>query len=498
VDLEGLKVLVTDDNPMAREILTETMRSFGFEVGEAADGEDALAQLHAARQDGRPFDLVLMDWKMPGMDGIETSRRIRATAELAELPIVMVTAFGREHQSEEGEAAGINAFLTKPVQQSVLFDTLMQVLSQGSSEIGAPRTMVTKKSVRPVGLEGAHLLLAEDNVINQEVAVGILSAEGITVDVANNGVEAVDMVGRKSYDAVLMDMQMPEMDGYDAARRIREDDSLADLPIIAMTAHAMEGDREKCLNAGMNDYVTKPIDPKQLFEVLGNWVEVESPPDSSEHAATEPAAQPALPELPGFDTAAALARLGGNEPLYRKLLTDLARGHRDDCDKIREAIAAGDLEAARRIAHTLKGVAGNLSAQALQQAAAEAESMLRAIADGTPDTDLDQGLAELGRVVAASIDAIHRAIPEATVDTQPEPAGDDLTIGLDQDRIVEVARRLKEFAEMGDVDGVMEAIESLPDGSAQRTRLAVLADDFDFDALVESATELQRVAEGPG
>ncbi|MGD8498387.1 MAG: response regulator, partial [Chromatiales bacterium] len=315
VDLEGLKVLVTDDNPMARDILTETMRSFGFEVGEAADGEDALAQLHAAKRDGCPFDLVLMDWKMPGMDGLETSRRIRSTPELGEVPIVMITAFGREHQSEEGEAAGINAFLTKPVQQSVLFDTLIQVLSQGPSETGAPRTMVTKKSVRPVGLEGAHLLLAEDNVINQEVAVGILSAEGITVDVANNGLEAVDMVGRKSYDAVLMDMQMPEMDGYDAARRIREDDSLDDLPIIAMTAHAMEGDREKCLNAGMNDYVTKPIDPKQLFDILGKWVKVEAQQGPSERVAAEPRTETALPTLPGFDTATALARLGGNEQL---------------------------------------------------------------------------------------------------------------------------------------------------------------------------------------
>ncbi len=504
VDLEGLRTLVTDDNAMAREILTETMHAFGFKVDTATDGAEALAQLHAAQAEGRAYDLVLMDWRMPVMDGVEASRQIRATPELSDIPIVMVTSFGREQEREQGETIGINAFLTKPVQQSVLFDTLMQVFRQVTDETGAPRAMVTKKSVHPVGLEGAHVLLAEDNVINQEVAVGILSAEGIEVDVANNGREAVDMAGRKPYDAVLMDMQMPEMDGYQAARRIREDERLANLPIIAMTAHAMEGDREKCLDAGMNDYVTKPIDPKQLFEVLGKWVSAPASQDAStQDAATQrvdkPSAEAEALSLPGFDVAAALNRLGGNERLYKKLLSDLAARHRGDCEKIRQALTAGDLAAARGIAHTLKGVAGNLSAQELQQAAAATESVLKkALAEGAQGMGAEDSLEALDQAVLRAVEAIRCAIPQPSERAQAKPAGSGSTIKLDERQIMEVARRVKESAELGDVDGVLEAIELLPDGSEQRTRLTVMADDFDFDGLVQSAMELEHARAGRG
>jgi len=494
VDLRGLRALVTDDNAMSREILSETMTSFGFQVGTAPDGEEALARLHAAEDEGRPYELVLMDWKMPGMDGLETSRQIRATPEFNHVPIVMVTAFGRDNERTHGETAGINAFLTKPVQQSVLFDTLMQVFAQARGETGAPRTMLTRKSVRPVGLDGAHLLLAEDNVINQEVAVGILSADGVAVDVANNGREAVDMVGRKRYDAVLMDMQMPEMDGYEAARRIREDDALAALPIIAMTAHAMEGDREKCLSAGMNDYVTKPIDPKQLFDVLGKWVTVTAEPE--EGAAPQPPAQtPSAAEilsLPGFDVADALDRLRGNERLYRKLLADLADKHSRDCEHIQEALKAGDLGTARNIAHTLKGITGNLSAQEVHRAAAAMESALISMAEGAEGIEVQDCLTKLAQAMGRAVETIRSTLPQPGENALAQPPESGGAPELDNTQMVEIARRVKEAAELGDVTEAMRAIELLPDGSEHRTRFTVLADDFDLDALVESATEMEK------
>jgi signal transduction histidine kinase/DNA-binding response OmpR family regulator/HPt (histidine-containing phosphotransfer) domain-containing protein len=494
VDLRGQRALVTDDNRMGREILSETMLSFGFEVGTAADGEEALAQLHAAVDEGRPYDLVLMDWKMPGMDGIETSRRIRATPEFRDIPIVMVTAFGREHEREQGEGIGIDAFLTKPVQQSVLFDTLMLVFEQASGEKGTARAMVTRKSARAVGLHGAHLLLAEDNLINQEVAMGILSAEGIGVDLANNGREAVDMAGRKRYDAVLMDMQMPEMDGYEAARRIRADAALADLPIIAMTAHAMEGDRKKCLEAGMNDYVTKPIDTKQLFDVLGKWVSVAAEP--IEGAAPEPRAQaPAtaeMPSLPGFDPVDALKRLGGNERLYRKLLADMARNHSRDCEQIQEALKAGDPGAARHIAHTLKGIAGNLSAEEVHEAAAAMESVLISMAEGAEGVDAEDRLAKLAQAMGRAVDNIRSMLPQPSESVQAQPVASVSAPELDKTQITEIARQVKEAAEDGDVDEVTQAIELLPAGSEHRNRFMAMADDFDFDGLVESATELEQ------
>jgi CheY-like chemotaxis protein len=500
VDLRGQRALVTDDNRMGREILSETMLSFGFEVGTAADGEEALAQLHAAVDEGRPYDLVLMDWKMPGMDGIETSRRIRATPEFRDIPIVMVTAFGREHEREQGEGIGIDAFLTKPVQQSVLFDTLMLVFEQASGEKGTARAMVTRKSARVVGLHGAHLLLAEDNLINQEVAVGILSAEGIGVDLANNGREAVDMAGRKRYDAVLMDMQMPEMDGYEAARRIRADAALADLPIIAMTAHAMEGDRKKCLEAGMNDYVTKPIDTKQLFDVLGKWVSVAAEP--IEGAAPEPRAQaPAtaeMPSLPGFDPVDALQRLGGNERLYRKLLADMARNHSRDCEQIQEALKAGDPGAARHIAHTLKGIAGNLSAAEVHETAAAMESVLISMAEGAEGVDAEDRLAKLAQAMGRAVDNIRSMPPQPSESVQAKPVEGVSAPELDKTQIAEIARQVKEAAEDGDVDEVTQAIELLPAGSEHRTGFMAMADDFDFDGLVESATELEQVCTGRG
>ena len=272
-DLRGLRVLVVDDSETSRQILAESLRSMTFDVGLATSGEEALVELDRAADAGRPYDLVLMDYKMPGMDGIEAGRRIKKGSGPHKVPtVVMVTAYGREEVMTQAEGAGFEGFLIKPVNQSVLLNTIMEVFGRGGHRQFQPLAAQATPPDALASIRGARLLVAEDNEINQQVAREILESAGFVVELANNGREALEKVRSGPYDAVLMDIQMPEMDGLQAAEELRRDGRFGDLPIIAMTAHAMAGDREQSLQAGMNDHVTKPIDPDALFAVLLRWV----------------------------------------------------------------------------------------------------------------------------------------------------------------------------------------------------------------------------------
>jgi HPt (histidine-containing phosphotransfer) domain-containing protein len=242
----------------------------------------------------------------------------------------------------------------------------------------------------------------------------------------------------------------------------------------------------------MNDYVTKPIDPKQLFEALGKWVSARAPQVAPEESIGESPEIPRALSLPGFDVPSALRRLGGNEQLFRKLLSHLAADHCADCEQIRRALAASDLGVARRIAHTLKGVAGNLSALELQQQAGAMESALKSMAEGREDIDAEDCLRELDRVLVSAVAAIRSTMPQQAGAAQAEPAESRSASDLVDGQIADVVRRLKESAEQGDVDGVTEAIAQLPDGSEQRVKLAEMAEVFDFDGLVQSVTELEH------
>ena len=271
--LRGMKVLVVDDNATSRQILQEILESFTFEVTQAASGEEGLAEIEKASPD-LPFELVIMDWKMPGMDGIEASRIIKAHPHLSKIPvIIMVTNYGREEIMGEAEGAGLDGFLIKPVSPSFLFDTIMQAFGERvpGQAPALPREVAVEGRVQQT-LQGARVLLVEDNEINQQVAMEILSGAGVKVSLAKNGREAVRAVSENDYDAVLMDVQMPVMDGYEATGLIRRDSRHQDLPIIAMTAHAMSGDKAKSLAAGMNDHITKPIDPDELYRTLAQYI----------------------------------------------------------------------------------------------------------------------------------------------------------------------------------------------------------------------------------
>lgn len=405
--LTGKRVLVVDDNESARLILTNMLSQFGMNVKTLASGEAAIQHLVAPHSSAEPYDLILMDWKMPGIDGIETCRRLQQAREIAKLPtIIMVTAYGREEASVQAEKVGIMNLITKPVNQSLLFNTLHDLLN------GAVKSDDQTYQISG-GLLHGRVLLAEDNVINQQVARELIKALGIEITIASNGLEAVELVNSQPFDLILMDIQMPEMDGYQATHKIRQQH---ELPIIAMTAHALAGDKEKCLQQGMDDYISKPIDPDELRRVLIKWL-----PKQQDEPLLQPQDeghdQPWQTPPPGVDLAEVLKRLAGNQVLLMSLLKEFARGHQSDLDMMRQALLLNDNQQVKRILHGLKGAAGNIGLTELHHAAQQQELAFLDKTDEIELTDdfcqqLTSTLAELELWLANQADAI--AKPSST------------------------------------------------------------------------------------
>ena len=343
--LGRLRVLVVDDNAAAREILQEPLSTLASRVDAVGSGKEAIAAVQE-RDATDPYDIVFMDWRMPGMDGLQASRHIKSDETLQHRPaIVLVTAFGREEVREEAERLQLDGFLLKPVTKSMIVDTLVNVFADGGEDLrGAADGEQASR------LRGARILVTEDNEINQQIAVELLEGAGATVTVANNGREAVEMLsgpGHPPFDVVLMDLQMPEMDGYQATAKLRSDSRLAALPIIAMTAHATVEERQRCLAAGMNDHVAKPIDPAALFEAVGRFYKpAEGAPAPDQPSG--PAPQEALPSIAGLDTNDGLSRVGGNRKLYVKILRQFAEQQGPALDQVADALAKGDHALAER------------------------------------------------------------------------------------------------------------------------------------------------------
>ena len=380
-DLRGIRVLVVDDNQTSRDILAAAISSFSMVAVPASSGSQALEILEAAES---PFDLVLLDWKMPGLNGLETAKRIKQKIKQNKMPVVcMISAYGREDLIQQSDKCFLDAFLHKPVNQSLLFDTIMELF--GRHDFVLSGSQEQQEQVLPVEahLQGIRVLLVEDNEINQEVALEWLHNAGITTMVACNGREAIRILAEDIPDAVLMDVQMPEMDGFEATGHIRAEARLDGLPVIAMTAHALKGDREKCLDAGMDDYLTKPIDPEKLFATLARWIDKKTdstavPSSSPSPAAAETMVQPpVLRDIPGLDTRQGLARANNNLKLYRKLLTTFVRDFEGADQEIIALLDKGHKEDARRIAHSIKGVGANIGADQVSHLAAEVELCIR-------------------------------------------------------------------------------------------------------------------------
>ena len=382
-DLRGMKVLVVDDNATSRKLFKSMLDLFSFEVSLAASGEEGLSELENAAKT-RPYDLVIMDWLMTGMDGIEASIRIKTHTGLPKIPvIIMVTSYSGGDIMQKAESAGINGFLIKPVNASSLFNIIMQLFDKETTESAGPDRLDQQTLQGELKhILGARILLVEDNEINQQVACEILEQAGFAVLIADNGEKAVKMVNEGVFDTVLMDIQMPVMDGYQAAGQIREDNRFKDLPIIAMTAHAMTGDREKSLESGMNDHITKPIDPDQLFSTLLKWIKP-APRDIPEQilekikrASLEPEAS-LLSDMPGISVTMGLSRLGNNKTLYMELLGKFQRDYTHAAEEIKSALERQEHEFALRLTHSIKGVSGNMGALDAQKAAGDLETAIR-------------------------------------------------------------------------------------------------------------------------
>jgi two-component system sensor histidine kinase/response regulator len=497
-DLRDMRVLVVDDNATSREILKDMLESFNFEVSLADTGEESLKELERASKD-RPYQLVLMDWKMPGMNGVEASRRIKDHPGLDKIPtIIMVTAYGREEIMLRADTVGLEGFLLKPVSASVLFDTIMQAFNREASEFVPLNMPVEGGNEWLQNICGAWVLLVEDNEINQQVAREILEGVGLVVTVATNGDEAVRAVKEKDFEAVLMDVQMPIMDGYQATREIRKDERLKDLPIIAMTAHAMVGDREKCMEVGMNDYVSKPIEPKDLFSTLAKWIKPgqrvipdhlvtttkeESPVDEG----------PPLTDLPGFAVNSGLSKVLGNRNLYRKLLRKFHRNYADVANDIKTALDKVDPETATRLAHTVKGVAGNIGAQDLHLVAADLEAAIR--------QDQDQDIQGLLDGFSEALDLVLNSIADLELKSRDSAAkrlsAQATPESIDPDRVLSLLNELREYLEEDDTRAGrnIEALrESLPTGVVD-DGLADLEKQIGGYAFEEALETLAQISE---
>ncbi|HED16048.1 MAG TPA: response regulator [Gammaproteobacteria bacterium] len=482
-DLKGMRVLVVDDNPTAREILTRQLQQFGLSSDEVPSGAEAISALEQAAAD-QPYSLVLMDWNMPGMTGLEASKRIKEDPKLDNNPphIIMVSAYGREDLLHQSERLGLDGYLIKPVNESTLFDTIMQtfgkeVQSGGTaSDHGMPQL--------PEQVIGAHLLLVEDNEINQQVAQEILEGAGTRVSIANHGQEALDMLAKETFDGVLMDMQMPVMDGITATVEIRKLSQYKELPIIAMTANAMAGDRDRCLAAGMNDHVVKPIDIKELFVVLGKWVKVPEQ-QRQDFVPQSQTARPevTLPELPGIDTKTGLARVGNNSKLYRNILIKFRDSQADALEQIKQALADGDRQTAERLAHTLKGVCGNVGADKLEKAARELEAAIK-----TGQENTDDELAAVRRELAPILEVLAKLEQKAQVTGQN-------TTAPDLDEMLPMLTKLRSLLEDDDADAT-EIVENLQQHAGGQFTVALdsltrAIGDYDFDSALHYLDKLE-------
>lgn len=487
--LENMRTLVVDDNIFARLILAETLLSLGFRVDSAESGIAALGMLEKAVREHDPYALVLLDWKMPGMDGLETARRIKDAPYSSEMPrMLLVSAGDLGECRRQGTDAGISAFLIKPVTPSSLFDSIIRMFAGKDEHFVLHKELEGEFPPDLKVLDGTRVLLVEDNDINQQIAVELLQQVGVEVITAGNGKEALEFLAREKFDAVLMDIQMPIMDGLEAARRARELPvaGVRELPILAMTAHALASDRQKSFDAGMQAHLTKPIDPKLMYETLAEWI-------ASGEKKGEKTTSPLQPvesepgDFPGLSVRSALKNLGGNEILYKKLLRRFMENYEDFPRQVREALLEDDRQLAVRLAHTVKGVAANLGAGSLAEIAADLEKILAAGKDHSA-------------LLVQATDVLHRTLESIRILTavSAEPPKPAARVQMDDEQKKEFIAFLKAASETMSTDWVsvqsrLKDVESMlghePVGAVYEA-LVRAVDDFDVEQTAQEAEKL--------
>ena len=420
-DLRGKRVLVVDDNEYARVVMHGVLLQMGFESVEVSSGQAALDTLANSPV---AFDAVLLDWQMPLMSGLEVARQLRSMTHMTTPRMAMVTAYSREDLLSQAKAVGITELLSKPVSPSTLFDTLLRLMTDARPST-VPYSAHDSHGLGLDGLSGVRVLLAEDNPLNQQVASELLADVGVVVMVAGNGRLAVEMAQAHTFDAILMDMQMPEMDGLDATRTLQALTDWPGTPIIAMTANAMAADRKRCLDAGMVDFVAKPIDPLKLFKALLRWAGNNGAPKApnpapqtvvgEDAASTGPLTLLTTP-IEGVDVPMGLRRVMGREDRYLSLLANFCADQADAAMRIQQALQEGRVADAQRAAHTLKGLAGTIGAHALYDAA-------HLLEDAVGKSGAAEQLAEVACLLDALMIALQPVLTPTTpkVDGPPQP-----------------------------------------------------------------------------
>jgi CheY-like chemotaxis protein len=500
-DIYGTWALVVDDCEDNRVIIRKMLESFGLRVETASSGQAALERLGSCKiseKMEKSFKLIMMDWLMPGLDGIETSRIIRYEFHL-DIPIIMMTAFGRETERRDAEKVGVNGFLTKPIYQSSLFNAMLDAFGKEAlATAERKRQMTTKASIYKQRLKGSHILVAEDNPTNQEIASAILQDAGIEVEIADNGKEALNALWNKTFDAVLMDIQMPEMDGYEATRRIRKDLNMPNLPIIAMTAHAMRGDEEKCLRAGMNGYIPKPINQNVMFHTLWKAIgpsrrksAAEKPkPAGFQEPETATVETAVLPDrLPGINIEETLANLNIDQTTFKRILQGFYRNNRETIDNMKAALEQENWDELRQIAHSLKGSAANIGAESLQKAA---KSLEIAAADETlrpPSPSIMETLESAMNEVLQSLTSLlkseeKKAEPEDTTVTNPDQA-------------LPFIHQLAESLDLSDPESIRQSVESVRPYLCKTVmqKLENNISDYEYDEALAILNELKKQIE---
>ncbi len=486
-DLSGIRALIVDDSPLGCEITAERLKAFAIRVDSTSSGEEAIRELSAADTHD-PYQVVLINWHLPGLDGLEASRIIKQGGLLKHIPkVVMVTGFGREDLRTQAEEMGIEGFLLKPVSPSMLYNTLVDLF--GNAEIEDQRFPEKKENRSVLVATGIRVLLVEDNEVNQQIATELLESAGAIVTVANHGGEAVKLltVGDQApaFDVVFMDLQMPEMDGFTTTRLLRRVPRLQQLPIVAMTAHALVEERQRCLDAGMNDHVSKPIDPDRLLSTLLRWAmprpqQVREPQQSfsTERAPDEVI----LPEIAGINLADGLKRVAGNKRLYRDLIRQFAAKQGNAAAQISIALENGDRALAERIAHTVRGVAGNMGIREVESVAQKLEKALR-----DREINVSPLLVEFANVLATQVHAIEKAQLDSATVRPVEVRTWPFNRGAAADAIARLRALLE--ANDGDAEESFRGLQQALAGAIEKEDLDGLSasiNDFDFDvALVQ-------------
>ncbi len=493
-DIQHLNVLVVDDCADSRLIMQKMLESFGLRVKLVSSGEESLKALEENKTREEPFELVVIDWLMPGLGGIETSKRIRKDLKLT-IPIILMTAFGKENEILDAEKAGINAFLTKPIHQSTLFNAIMDTFGKKRLKIEEKeKHITTRASIYKNFLRGIRILVAEDNPTNQEIALAILEGAGIVVEIAKNGKKAVEAVQKSRFDAVLMDIQMPEMDGYEATRMIRKDSRFKSLPIIAMTAHAMKGDEEKCLEAGMDGYVSKPISQDRLFHTIWKSMKHQKKvlypggPETQEDRDITVAQTEDLPErLPGINIQDALSALNIDKAVFKHILIGFLKNNKESANKIRNAFDKKDWELLVQLVHSLKGSAGSIGADELYKAAQELETAGK---EGAPTSPL------LERVETALNQVLESLQMLADTSKTELLAGKERGVvpGVDPAQVIPVLKQLADALDLAEPEEIkkhMEIIKKYLDISILKD-IEDQVNDYEYDRALETVNRILK------